>query len=136
VIAFLNAPLWVPAIAAGWTTWILAPDAPRGLIPITAAIAGVLGYGGTLVIGAPLCIVMRARRRTSFWMALVAGFGAGAATWLIFVGALALWFGGSSMLVVHNTLIERPPAGAAVPCGVVGIIVGATLWLIARPDRA
>src|SRR5262245_19572383 len=105
VVAFLIAPLWVPAIAAGWTTFILASEAPRSLISITAAIAGVLGYGGALVIGIPLYLVMRARERTAFWIALVAGFGAGAVTWLIFVGALSLWFRGSSMLVVHDTVI-------------------------------
>src|SRR5262249_47792087 len=133
---FLIAPLWVPAIAAGWTTFILASEAPRSLISITAAIAGVLGYGGALVIGIPLYLVMRARERTAFWIALVAGFCARPGTRLVCVGALSLRFRGSWMLVVHDPVIDMPPAGAAVPCGVVGIIVGATLWLIARPDRA
>jgi hypothetical protein len=68
-------------------------------------------------------------------MALSAGFVIGATTWLAFMAFFALMLG-EGLQGIALALGDAPKhlAFLLLPAGL-GALVGATIWLIARPDR-
>jgi hypothetical protein len=74
----------------------------------------------------------KARNYTSFWIAVVLGFAIGGVTWLVFKILFALSLGNDL------SFSWRQASNAdswVLATGALGSVVGATLWLIARPDR-
>jgi hypothetical protein len=134
VLAFLVAPLWVPA-----ATTLLAigtfPYAEQRGIYIITIIAAIFAYGATAMLGLPAFLILRARGHTAFWFASALGFGVGVITWAIFMILLGLSLGNSWTFVTHD-IVNNPAQRLIFPLtGALGAAVGATLWLIARPDR-
>ena len=132
-IAFLVAPLVVPLLLL--TVLYLSPPPTDSFFGIDLFVSAFIAYAGTFMFGVPIYEFLRARKLTAFWIAPAAGVVAGAIMMCVFFALLGLFFGTS----ISDMLSEfgRPdlllfslgfgaPAGAAV---------GATLWLIARPDR-
>ena len=133
-LAFLVAPLWVPA-----TTTLLAvgtfPYAEQLGIYIITVIAAIFAYGGTATLGLPAFLILRARGHTAFWFAPALGFGVGVITWAIFMILLGLFLDKNWTFVTHD-IVNNPAQRLIFPAtGALGATVGATLWLIARPDR-
>jgi hypothetical protein len=139
-IAFLVAPLWVPLVMIPVASLYLFSRPNQGPWVVISTVLGmVFGYGGTLAFGLPAFAILRSRQRTAFWIAPVLGFVIGAVTWQIFLAFFALMMSdGHLSLVVHGIRQSfNDPVQllfAAAP-GSLGALVGATLWLIARPDR-
>jgi hypothetical protein len=129
VTAFLVAPLWVPAAVAPLAAQMFPRVAERQWIYITLIIATIFAYGGTLVLGVPAFLALRARRYTAFWIAAALGFVVGGLTWFVFFVLFALSLG---IGIGWPNAVDMS-RGLLLP-GVLGSIVGATLWLIARPD--
>jgi hypothetical protein len=130
VLAFLVAPLWV-TFAAAIIAVIAFPYAGQGQwILISIIIGTVVGYGPTWLLGGPVFLLLRRRNHTSLWLALVLGFVTGGAAWLGFGVLFALWLR-SSPLFTADLINFFWVLGT----GTLGSIVGASLWLIARPDR-
>jgi hypothetical protein len=131
--AFLVAPLWVPAVMVPFAVRMFPYPAQGRWIYITVVIAAIFAYGGTLVLGVPAFLLLRARHYRSFGTAAVVGFAIGGLTAVAFFLLLALSLGGTFAGIwregVKVNFWLLPAA-----CGVLGSIVGATLWLIARPD--
>ncbi|HUI35453.1 MAG TPA: hypothetical protein VLX67_08005 [Stellaceae bacterium] len=135
-LAFLIAPLWVLAAVTLLASAIMSPH-PWGY-PWTYAIIGMgalFGYGGTVVIGLPAFYILRARGFTAFRVSLFIGFGAGLLTWYLFLAAFAV----AAHTPVDSHLIigfaTSLMSAASLLAGVLGTLVGATIWLIVRPDR-
>jgi putative effector of murein hydrolase len=134
--AFLIAPLWVPATAGIYAFWMFPHPEQSFWRLATAVIGGLFGYAGTLGFGIPLFIVLRSTRLVSVWIAIAVGFMAGEITWIIFLTLFALSLGNSTSFAVSEFL--RPDQWSSLSMlapGFLGALVGATLWLIARPDR-
>jgi hypothetical protein len=89
----------------------------------------LVAYAGTFVFGVPAYLVLRAWRLTAFWIAPITGFVAG---WLAWHLAFALF-----AVALGNSPSEVSDSGsdAARIGGLSGAIIGAIIWLIARPDR-
>jgi putative effector of murein hydrolase len=117
VVAFCVAPLVVPV-----SVFISFRD--DLLWALNLALAGViLAYVGTALFGIPVYRFLHARRWVFLWTATFAGFISGMITWYLF-----------------SRLISLDPGLFGVRAfwiwpGVWGAIVGASMWLIARPDR-
>jgi hypothetical protein len=135
IAAFLVAPLWVPATAGISAFWMF-PQPEQSIWRLaTAVISGLFGYAGTLGFGIPLFIVLRSRRLVSVWIAIAAGFIAGGIAWVIFLLLFALSLGNSIGFAISEVL--RPDQWSYLSMlapAILGALVGATLWLIARPD--
>ncbi len=140
-MAFLIAPLWVPLSAVLSATG-KAFDGSSQVISIetyeVATIAAIVGYSGALLLGLPVFLLLRSRRMTAFYMAPLAGF---------LIAILAMELFGFALSIVLGATLERallsvlePPYSLysltlSVKPGLVGALVGSTLWLICRPDQ-
>ncbi len=134
-LAFLIAPLWVPAAAAPFASHMFPYPEQRHWIYITVIIAAIFAYGGVAAVGMPTFRLLRARKHTDFWIAPVLGVAIGIATWLVFIVLFGLSLGNSWSFVAHDWVSTSAHLWAVIPTGALGAAVGATLWLIARPDR-
>jgi hypothetical protein len=130
--AFLVAPLWVPAAMVPLAAQMFPHPGQRHWIYITVIIAAIFAYGGTMVLGVPAFLMLRARRYTSFRTAAALGFAIGGLTGAAFLVLFALSLGNSVAFIRHQAV--NMTWWLLPGCGVLGLIVGGTLWLIARPD--
>lgn len=132
-IAFLVAPLVVPLLLLA--VLYLGPQPTDSFFGIALFVSAFIAYAGIFIFGVPIYEFLRARKLTAFWIAPAAGVIVGAIMMYVFFALLRLFFGASISDMLSD--FGRPdlllfslgfgaPAGAAV---------GATLWLIARPDR-
>jgi hypothetical protein len=133
VIAFLVAPLVVPLLFLAVLYLSPSPTAP--FFGTALFISGFIAYVGIFMFGIPIYEFLRARNLTAFWIAPAAGVVVGAIMMYVFFVLLGLFFGSS----ISDTLSDfgRPDVllfslGFGAPAGAA---VGATFWLIARPDR-
>jgi hypothetical protein len=134
-LAFLVAPLWVVA-AVGLLAVVITTPHPwqdPWMYSIVAT-GAIYGYGGTVIIGVPAFYILRARGYTALRVALATGFAAGVLTWLGFLAAISVLLHAAvdHLLVGFAT---SPRSLAFWVAGLLGAVVGATIWLIARPDR-
>ena len=134
-MAFLIAPLWVPAAAVPFAGHMFPYPEQRHWIYITVIIAAIFAYGGVAAFGTPAFLLLRASKRTAFWIAPVLGFAVGIATWLVFIVLFGLSLGNSWSFVSHDLASNSADLWGFLTTGGLGAAVGATLWLIARPDR-
>jgi len=133
-VAFLVAPLWVPVATAPFAAQMFPYPAQSHWIYITTVIAIVFAYGGALAFGVPTFLILRTRNCGSFWIAAVLGFGISSLTWMIF----AILFGlslGNGLTFVWRQATNFASWWPLPPIGALGSLVGATFWMIARPDR-
>lgn len=130
--AFLAAPLAVPLF---FLVWLLPGDFPARWQLTMVIIAAIFAYGGTLLFGVPAYFFLKAQNLTAIWVAMVAGFGIGALTWLVFMVLfpLSLDEGWSGVALGFSSL--HTAKDIAWPGGVLGMVVGILFWVIARPDR-
>lgn len=94
----------------------------------------MLGYLGTVLLGPPVYLALRARKLTAFWIAPLAGFVVGVGMLCLFLIVLSLSFGqnfGTALASLDSSQFKAAVAFGGLP----GAAVGALLWLIARPDR-
>jgi len=134
-LAFLIAPLWVPAATVPFAARAFPYPEQQHWIVITVIIAAIFAYGGVAALGIPAFRLLRASKHTSFWIAPILGFAVGVATWLVFIVLFGLSLGNSWSFVSHNIASNSADLWAFLLTGALGAAVGATLWLIARPDR-
>ncbi len=137
VLAFLVAPLWVPIATAMYVYAVgMFPNPEqRPWIYITTLIGALFGYGGVWAIGLPAFRILRAKGLSSGWIAIVMGFVVAVLTWHIFELLFALSLGNSLNFVWHNWTTSAVQWALILGIGALGVVVGGTLWLIARPDR-
>jgi len=135
VLAFLIAPLWVPAAAIPFAVFVFPHPEQRHWIYFTTIIAAIFAYGGVAALGLPAFLILRNRKHTSFWIAPALGFGVGIVTLVAFLALFALSLGSPRPFanVMPNSLAQWL---TFLLTGALGAAVGATLWLIARPDHA
>jgi hypothetical protein len=137
VVAFLVAPLWVPAAGVVYTAYQVPFLKPSNLVYVTIVWA-ILAYSGALILGLPAFYalgLLGVRNRTSFWSAIALGLEMGVLTFfgfsIFFFGLFAPDF---SIAFVLNQWTHLSLWWDALQFGVLGSIVGITLWLIARRD--
>jgi hypothetical protein len=98
-------------------------------------IAAITAYLGTAIFGIPAYLLLRARGITSIWVAVIFGLLIGVVTWFLLAIAFPLSLGQGVPGVKAGFMLPSVYWGALVPAGVLGMIVGALFWFIARPDR-
>ncbi len=126
IVAFLVTPLVVPLLFAAS---YLGPDAPSSSLDVLAGLfITLVAYSGTLLVGLPTYLFLRNKKWTAFWIAPIAGFIVATVTWYVLLTFVPLFF--LPRLTQLATLLN-----ALWPMGPIGALVGALLWLIARPDR-
>jgi hypothetical protein len=140
-LAFLVAPLWVPLLVTPYFYLFVFPHAEqKHWVVIGAVLSIIFSYGGALLVGVPTFFVLRAYKMTTIWIAIAVGFLIGAATWLAFLALfmISLQEGSARGLSagMHEALADPKRLMFILWPGAIGSIVGATLWLIARPDRS
>jgi hypothetical protein len=92
VVAFLLAPLWVPAAEIAYAAYKM-PFLKPGHLVIQAILWAIFAYGGALIFGLPAFHALGffgVRNRKSFWFAIVLGFGTGVLTTFCFL-VLVIW---------------------------------------------
>lgn len=140
IIAFLVAPLWVPLVFglyAGFTSppkFFGEPDKAMWIIRSIAA-GFIAGYLATFVLGFPIHLLLRAVH-ARFWPYALAWLGTGILFWFLATLASGLAVTGEISFVMRE-LIETVWFRPHIPlaAGALGLLVGASLWRIARPDR-
>jgi hypothetical protein len=135
VLAFLIAPLWVPAAVAPYASHVFPYPEQRHWIFITTIIGSIFAYGGVAALGMPTFFVLRARKCTAFWIAPALGLVVGISTWLVFIILFGLSLGNSWAFVSHDLANNSAHWWGFSATGALGAAVGATFWLVARPDR-
>jgi hypothetical protein len=137
-VASVIAPLWVPLLVTITANLLVFTDPEdRSWLVGTLIMSIIFGYGGTLLFGLRALVFLQARNLTAFWVAPVAGFAIGTITWSVFLLLFALCYSSLFFVFVLGIFTLGPSfqlPGLAGP-GVIGALVGATFWLIARPDR-
>jgi hypothetical protein len=98
-------------------------------------IGTLFAYGGTLIVGVPAFLLSRAHNNTGLWVAAAIGFGSAALTWTCFLVLLPISLGEGIAFARHELATNWSIWASFPPIGILGSIVGITLWLIARPDR-
>ncbi len=135
--AFLIAPLWVPLIVVPYALFVIFPHPAQHLwVAVAGLLSTVFTYLGVGVIGLPVFRFLRSRNWTAIWIAGVAGFVIGAAMWLVFLVFFILFLGEGFGGVASAAQDWRNHAAFLWLPGALGTLVGLTLWVIARPDRA
>lgn len=134
--AFLIAPLWVPLLLYPYALFVMLPYAgqQRGIVVIVGLI---FSYGGVLLFGLPAFLYLRSRNLTAPWIAVALGFAVGPIVWLMFLFLFGLALGLGVRLSLDTLLSEwtlQKVMMLGVP-GLLGALIGITLWAIARPDR-
>lgn len=142
VLAFLIAPLWVTLFVGGAEVF-MGPSV--GEAAMMAAYFTFLTYLGTLVVGVPTYLVMRRRQLSSLWAGTVLGAVLAGSIWGVVLFVVGLWLLGVVRMGLppfylwhseHSLLLLLVLAVT----GTLGMLVGTTAWLIARPrvsrDRA
>ena len=122
VIAFVVAPLWVPVVVAPYAAVFVVPHPVQSqwvAILILTIFSVIPAYGVVLAFGLPGFLILRFYQLTNLWIFAVLGFVVGlaegaAATRLPLTAAEIAWLLAPSLL---------------------GLAIGVTFWLIARPDR-
>lgn len=118
VLAAALAPLWVPLS--------IAASADQLAVDLTLGTA--FAYLGMLALGIPGLLLLRARRLTGLPATALLGLAVGVATWLLFRLCFDPALDDGLRAGLHDALELCYQAA-------LGALVGATLWLIARPDR-
>jgi hypothetical protein len=138
-IAFIVAPFWVPLVVGSLTAVPPVSDTlPTYWWALTGLVSWFFAYLGAFALGVPAFLFfLRARGMTALWFSAVLGFVAGAITWAIFWVCLVQFLGvklrGAEGAVVEALKFHGMLFSAA---GLLGLLVGVTIWLIARPDRS
>jgi hypothetical protein len=140
VLAFLLAPFWPPAIVLAAifirSVWQGHPLLVFIDLPIVL-LAAIFAYAGTALFGVPTYLLLRRCGSTSFWLAPVFGFLIAAIA--LHVGNLvfqaAFWGYAPTIQDLLRPFTDRGAAAGSPIVSVVGALIGATLWFIARPDR-
>jgi hypothetical protein len=131
VLGFAITPLWVPLFVMCGS--LLAPSVQVGVeVAYIAGILTFLAYLGTLVVGVPTYLALRDRQIRSVWGGIVLGLVLAGSTWLV-VLAVGLWLLGiygfyrayADLLLVALAMTGAP-----------AMLVGVTLWLLARPPAS
>jgi hypothetical protein len=137
ILAFAIAPLWVPAAVAPYATLYLFPYAAQAhWVVIATVVSAFFAYLGTLAIGLPVFLLLRAKQITSIWAGIVLGFVVGGVTWLVFELCFGLSLGNSVANMAGRLQANwLPELSAFGVTGTLGMLVGVTIWLIARPRR-
>jgi hypothetical protein len=122
-MAFLVAPLAVPLVMV----WILSAPLnglDRGTTMLVSGIAAYLG----VFLSLPVYLYLQTQEAPTFWLGPVIGFTMGVMTSYV----VYFLFGYTLIGSLADSVVGRDAYGFGGPSGAV---VGAILWLIARPDR-
>ena len=135
ILAFAIAPLWVRLVVAPYAAVFLFPYAAQvHWVVITAFISAFFSYLGTFAIGRPAYCVLRARQVSSIWVGIGLGFVTGGAMSLVFLLCFGLFLGSRVTDMVNRFLADwLQHLLVLVVTGTLGVLVGVTVWLIARP---
>jgi hypothetical protein len=140
--ASLVAPLCVPFIAAPYFSFTMhgafALYDPVGAL-LATVVSTAFGYLGMFSMVLPSYRYLTEKGLTGIWVSVLCGFVAAEITAGVLVLVLGVLLGARSQSTVALifrgvTNVQNLPGIAII--GVLGMMVGAVFWLIARPDRS
>jgi hypothetical protein len=141
IAAFAIAPLWVPILLMPFARFVIFPYSEQSkLVVVSVFLSAIISYGGTIFVGLPALLFLRSHNLTSPWISIALGFAIGTIVLSLFMALFSIALGHNAQYAMHaaqSTFTDWRPnmiiwTGIA---GLVGSLVGITLWLIARPDR-
>jgi hypothetical protein len=148
VVALLVAPLCVPLVVAAYGLILTFQHRDHPEIQYLAVfpliLVAVISYGGTLLLGVPLLLLLRLLGLSGLWVAGVVGVFVGAVFWFVAVGLYLIGHGAIDISHLTNLagianlihlIVGAGLSNVLWPCGALGAAVGVAFWLIARPDR-
>lgn len=148
LLAFLIAPLWVPCLMVLFVLAVadLSRPADRDFFVWMVMTGTAFSYGGAMLLGLPLFWALVSYQKTAFWHAPVVGIVAAWITIFVFLtivfpimldGWSAFSFSGTLDQFLNASGFSLHEMVTLLACsGGLGVLVGSTFWLIARPDRA
>jgi hypothetical protein len=136
----LIAPLWIPVAIAIYTALFSSPphfaeNISKGEWIGIATSGGLLfGYIFMFAVGWPAHILLRMRNFRAFPHYVIIWFALAIMLWLVLFIVI---FAGDGINFTFEYLVETIFYRTQVPVsfGIIGAIVGATFWIIVRPDR-
>jgi hypothetical protein len=120
-IAFVVSPLWAPFAMGLWFE-----IAPFQFMVLVAFVA----YAAVLALGYPGFHYLRKQGKTSLWRLMGWGFVVGAVAWALIAFCLGL-LKYESIAMAFYTSFNNVWLGPEL----LGVVIAATFWLIARPDQ-
>ncbi len=137
IVAWIVAPLWVPAAAVPFAVYAFPYPGQFHWVLITLILAAVFTYLGMFALGIPAARILRSFGVSGILPAIGLGFIAGELTWALFGLCFGLFLGEGihGFEYFFTSLTKTNPIGLLVPA-TLGALVGATFWIIARPDRS
>ncbi|OLP44635.1 hypothetical protein BJF95_09040 [Rhizobium oryziradicis] len=146
MIAFAIAPLWIVlyAILFGIMAWthtdpILSEMTAAELIGTAGAAGFTVAYILMVIAGLPCHLLLKAKRLERLHHYVISAFVCGVALRFISIAATWLWIAYQDNLQfgivgkeLRDAVLHQPTR--LLIFGLVGALVGATFWLIARPD--
>jgi hypothetical protein len=120
-VAFVVSPLWAPLAVGLW----LGTARIQFMVPVA-----FVAYALTLVLGYPGFYYLRSQRMMSLLRLMGWGFVVGAVAWTLIAFCVAL-FQYDSIAMAFCASLKNIWSGPEL----LGVVIAATFWLIARPDR-
>jgi hypothetical protein len=135
-LAFLIAPLWVPAAIVPFAAQAFPYPEQRHWIYISSIIAAIFAYAAVAAFGMPAFVILRTRNFTALWTAPVLVSALASSHGLSLSSSLGcpLETAGVFPLMIWRAI--RRIWWPLLPTGTLGAVVGATFRVIARPHRS
>ncbi|MCF1462574.1 hypothetical protein FS827_14775 [Agrobacterium vitis] len=144
-IALIVAPLWLPICVVG-TIVLMASSDPilstmsrTEAVTLSLAVSAPAAYLIMLIVGVPIGLALNARKLRRVTPYIVSGFCSG--VMLRCIGIAIVWFSFAYRNKLESSIVGRELSDAflhepmrLLAPGLIGLLVGATYWLIARPD--
>ena len=129
IVAFIVAPAIAPLIVI---VYLIDREVPPVGVAIASFIATCVAYTGSLIVGIPLYLFLRARNWTYLWVAAALGYLVGIVAWTALFAILSFEDTLSSLQELLRN--GKGLSDLVWPGGPLGFAVGVIMWLIARPD--
>ena len=128
-MAFVLAPAIAPLIVI---VYMIDQEVPPAAVAIASFIASCVAYAGSLIVGIPLYLFLRARKWTYLWVAAALGYLVGVIAWTTLFAILSF---DDTLSSLQELLRNGKGLSDLIwPGGPLGFAVGVIMWLIARPD--
>jgi hypothetical protein len=116
-LAFLIAPLWVPAAIVPFAAQAFPYPEQRHWIYISSIIAAIFAYAAVAAFGMPAFVILRTRNFTALWTApvLISALASSIITWVIFIVLFGLSLGNGWSFSSHDLASNSAHLVAATP---------------------
>ena len=128
LIAAVAVPIFLTAVSFGGM-----PKSPFSAVFLAVSI--FVSFCAVFLLGLPTYYFLQDKKWTAFWIAPLAGFAVATVAWYAFNFLLGMALVSDKLYALSRLINIDLLEGALLILGPIGAVVGAFVWLIARPDR-